>query len=629
MERSMEASKKAARDWSKSHADSARTFLEAASTFSGAGLNDIQAIEGSRSALALARATMGTASEAANVMTDSYENFGDKSRDVAAEMTRLADIMAMNQNLYKFKNLNQLTEGLKNAAPAAIQGRASFEELNVIIGALNNTSLAGAPAGTAYAATMRQMIKASRDLGFTIAKNANGGTDMIGTLENMRDRFGDFSLMSDDMKLAFQEAFGDEGLRLIMLLGGKLDNLKESMAAMDNAAGTAAAGMARMEKTSSNRWKITLNNIENVKEMLGEKLAPVIDQTIPKVIMLVDMLGGFIEANPGMAQAAVVVAAIGTGLMMIVAPLLSVVSGLFILTGYSGMGLVKIVQGFVWFKNVLGSGVIVARLVSIGGGIKTVLLFGWDLIRMASSLGLMLAKAAQMGIMFLYRSLITAIPAVWSFTIALLANPITWIILGIVALGGAIYACIVYWDDIRYAAVTAWVWIVDAWGNGVAFIQTSVNGALGWVSGMATTFFTSGAALWDAFTGGIRSTLSGPAEVVRAGLQSVRNLLPFSDAKEGPLSRLTRSGQALMATLAEGVHIEAPNLHAAVTDNLDFGGFVQRLSERQQGQNGRADGQPGTLIQISKLIIKVEKIDSVEEFKGVMKQIAMECGGDA
>jgi hypothetical protein len=248
---------------------------------------------------------------------------------------------------------------------------------------------------------------------------------------------------------------------------------------------------------------------------------------------------------------------------------------------------------------------------------------------MAGSLGLMLAKAAQTGLLFLWRALLIATPAVWSFTVALLANPLTWIILAIVALGGALYACVVYWDDIRYAAVTAWVWIVDAWGNGIAFIQTSINGALTWVGGMATTFFNSGAALWGAFTGGIRSALSGPVDAVQAGLQSVRNLLPFSDAKEGPLSQLTRSGQALMETLAEGARIEAPRLHATVTDSLDFGGFIQRLSDRQRPEGDPEGRRSGGLIRIDHLEIKVQKMDSVEDFTGVLKQVAMEVGGNA
>lgn len=41
--------------------------------------------------------------------------------------------------------------------------------------------------------------------------------------------------------------------------------------------------------------------------------------------------------------------------------------------------------------------------------------------------------------------------AVWTFTAALLANPVTWIVLGIVALIGAIVLLVVYWDKVKAA----------------------------------------------------------------------------------------------------------------------------------------------------------------------------------
>ena len=44
-----------------------------------------------------------------------------------------------------------------------------------------------------------------------------------------------------------------------------------------------------------------------------------------------------------------------------------------------------------------------------------------------------------------------------------------------------------------------------------------------------------------------------PVEAVKGIFQKVRNLLPFSDAKEGPLSELTLSGQRTMSTLAQGI----------------------------------------------------------------------------
>jgi hypothetical protein len=67
-------------------------------------------------------------------------------------------------------------------------------------------------------------------------------------------------------------------------------------------------------------------------------------------------------------------------------------------------------------------------------------------------------------------SILTSLPAIWAFSAALFANPITWIVLGIVALIAAIVALVVYWDEVtdavtRFSTVVfgrigdAWAWL--------------------------------------------------------------------------------------------------------------------------------------------------------------------------
>jgi TP901 family phage tail tape measure protein len=73
-----------------------------------------------------------------------------------------------------------------------------------------------------------------------------------------------------------------------------------------------------------------------------------------------------------------------------------------------------------------------------------------------------------------------------------------------------------------------------------------------------------GAKLMGTLAAGIKSTLNLPMDLVKTGLSKIRNLLPFSDAKEGPLSALTSSGQAIMNTLATGVKQSVPSLVDAV-----------------------------------------------------------------
>ena len=91
-------------------------------------------------------------------------------------------------------------------------------------------------------------------------------------------------------------------------------------------------------------------------------------------------------------------------------------------------------------------------------------------------------------------ALLVAAAAQWVMNSALLASPITWIILGIAAIVAAIVLLIVKWDEVWPVLVGAWDAVVGAW-----------NAAWGWIKG-----FFSG--LWESistFVTGIPGAISG------------------------------------------------------------------------------------------------------------------------
>ncbi|MEV5131016.1 phage tail tape measure protein [Streptomyces sp. NPDC053705] len=70
----------------------------------------------------------------------------------------------------------------------------------------------------------------------------------------------------------------------------------------------------------------------------------------------------------------------------------------------------------------------------------------------------------------------------WAVNAALLANPITWIILGIIALIAVIILVIVYWDEIVAATKRTWDQIVAVLGWAWGWITAKASEAWGWVS---------------------------------------------------------------------------------------------------------------------------------------------------
>ena len=678
MQKSMQMTQKSAIEWSKKHRDSAAQYIQTTYQMASAGLNDVQAIAATETAMRTARATMGDSAEAAGLIAVAYNNMGDKSKDAQKEIGKLGDIITKTQQAFQIKNLNQLSEGLKYAIPTALQFGQSFEEINVAVGALNNAGLTGGQAGTAYAAAMGQMNKASSELGFEIARSASGGIDFIATLENINNTYGSFKDMAPEVQEAFKAAFGDEGLRTISLLAGKTADMRKQMDAVHGSLGAAAEAQGIMESSQSSKMQIAANKLNAVKINFAEKLVEsgtVANTIIPKFADLVawvgDMAIAFAEANPNLTAMIMFVFMLTAGILAIGAPLLMAVSGIVAFGGTcvstyatigDGIGRVRdtiraadIGGQAKSISDAVGSGIGKARRTLVEGALAAKN-FGLQMAAAGKAAAISAAggiKKAVIGMANMARqaviTAVTALPGLiastWAWTAALLANPVTWIVIALVA---AIALCIYYWDDLKAAAISAWDWIVAAATDGVNAYLGIWQSLIDWVVNMGATFFNSGAALWDAFTQGIASKLSGPAEMVKAGLQYVRNMLPFSDAKEGPLSQLTKSGRAIMTTIASGVPQGYGLLQAAVATGfsgielqpeLPFTWPMADPMDPVDKNNGRREPKESILDRFSKKMdrrlaiygdvnMKVNKMDDADSLVQTLRMIADQEGDD-
>lgn len=94
-----------------------------------------------------------------------------------------------------------------------------------------------------------------------------------------------------------------------------------------------------------------------------------------------------------------------------------------------------------------------------------------------------------------------------------------------------------------------------AWADVMAYLE-SIN------------LFECGAKLLGTLVDGIKSAAGALLDTVSGVLSDVRDFLPFSDAKTGPLSTLTLSGSRLMTTLGEGVSQGAGSLLQNVSTAL-------------------------------------------------------------
>ena len=92
--------------------------------------------------------------------------------------------------------------------------------------------------------------------------------------------------------------------------------------------------------------------------------------------------------------------------------------------------------------------------------------------------------------------------ATWAMNTALLANPITWIVLAIVALIAALVLLVMNWD-------TVVAWISEVWAGFIGWFTGVMDGFIAWWNGMWEGFASWVTQVWEGFIGFITGVWSG------------------------------------------------------------------------------------------------------------------------
>ena len=482
---------------------------------------------------------------------------------------------------------SQMAQAISNLGGSATTANVPLEEQLSILGMLQAT-MSGGEAGTKYKAFLRSAAKAGDELGLSFTDANNNLLSMPEILAQLPGKFGETMDAAEKMKL--QKAFGsDEAVALIDLLYNKTGDLQGNITMLYGEMGkgiAVATDMATaMNSAEGEKYKVIKQRIQGVKESIGNELLPTINTVLDKVANVVENIGDWVNKNKDLVR---VLATI----VMTLGFVIGSVGAFATIIGGAGFGITKTIGGVRSFVKVIRG---------IPGAFETLqikALYAADGIKVFGrhvATGVGAAKEFVIGIMGMAKhAIITGVQAlpgliasVWSFTAALFANPVTWIVIGIIALIAVIILLAQNWD-----AVTAWisgVWngfvegfkatcaqvgeffgglwkgITDAFVNGIQGIKDFFLGIPAW-------FKESGAKIMTTFAEGIKGAVSAPVNAVKSGLSKIREMLPFSDAHEGPLSQLTLSGSKVFSTITAGMEL-TKNMPAEMTSKA-FKGVV-------------------------------------------------------
>ncbi|MHB1462011.1 MAG: phage tail tape measure protein [Armatimonadota bacterium] len=175
-------------------------------------------------------------------------------------------------------------------------------------------------------------------------------------------------------------------------------------------------------------------------------------------------------------------------------------------------------------------------------------------------------RSVWTGILTAFSAGWNAVATIGAGAFSMVAPPFTWICDAATSAWAQVTAtAATAWRALQAMASAATGWLrapfislasfaSSAWSSVCSASSIAFSRVLSGLRGLVAGAFESGRALMNTIASGIRSAVSAPYDTLRLALLRLRKLLPFSDAKEGPLSTLTRSGTALLETFSSGIN---------------------------------------------------------------------------
>jgi phage-related protein len=186
--------------------------------------------------------------------------------------------------------------------------------------------------------------------------------------------------------------------------------------------------------------------------------------------------------------------------------------------------------------------------------------------------------------------------------------------------------------------------VSGAFGQVASAVQNGINNAVSFVSGLpgqilgalgnlGSLLYNSGASLLEGLKNGIMGAVGSVKDAIGGALGSIRNLFPFSPAKEGPFSGTgytTYSGKALAGDFAKGILSKQGDIKDATSglmglasSGLSTGLNLNASADLSSSGVARSSGIINNNSQSSNVVIENITIDAknVKDFNDVVEMI--------
>ena len=609
------------------------------------------------------KATKSTVGEMTSLFATGYgiyKGFYDDLTDLEFGEMFSAGI---SKSVQQFKTTgSEMAAAIESLGASATNAKVPLEEQLSVLGMLQAT-MSGSEAGTKYAAFIQSAAKGGEELGLAFVDANNQIKSLPEILDLLRGKYGDTIDAIEKQEIA--TAFGtDEAVDLIDLLYSKTGELQDNVLSLYDAMGqgTAVASemASAMNETEPEKFERLQQQLHNVAEAAGSTLLPVVNDLMEGAAGVIQKGAEWVENHQNLVRIILLAALTLGGFLAVAGTCIAVVGGVgIVFTKTAGLvkGFIGVIRGLPdLFETIALYGMEAGDAIRNGfnrirtagstavTAVKNVTLRIAGMAKTAVVSGVTALKNMALGLVSMARqavvTAVTAMPgliaSVWSFTAALLANPITWVVVGIIALIAALILLWQNWDSVTAFLQNAWNTACSKITAGLEWLKQGFQSIMDWIGEKIAWFGEAGRRLVTTFVDGIKSVAMAPINAVKGIFGKISNLFPHSDAKEGPLSTLTLSGKKTMTTFAEGVTLAEDAPANAITRSLEgakvslqqeapkpvrLGGSTGE--EADAGDGSGSAGRDGKVFIVKKLVLQVDvkKIKQLQDLLEIVGEL--------
>jgi TP901 family phage tail tape measure protein len=465
-------------EFSVAYGENARDFVASAYSIDGAmkGLTGSQLAMVTNASNVLAKAAKSDADTMGQYVGTMYSLFKGQADAMGKSewVETLAGQTATAVKLFRTSGA-QIGEAFKAAGGLASTAGVSLAEQMAVLGTLGS-SMEGGEAGGLYKAFFENVSGASEKLGMSFVDQQGKLLPMMDILDKLKGKFGDLSIEANGKKL--RDAFGGEAARLITSLMGDTGRLKNGMEQLGNVRGLENA--ERMAKDMVDPWQQFAAAVQALRIAFGQSLMPILEPLMARLTGVATTLTRWSQLFPNITRV----------ISIAVLVVFGIIAALSLLTLTVGM------SKMVWL------GLVTVWKVLTMVGLRSIAMFLYHTVMAVAFVAGLVLMVAWMGLvkgaMLLWQG------AIWLVNTALLANPVTWVVIGIVALVAAVAAAIIYWDEWTSALLNSEAF---QWVSGQLTALSDWFGSMGGWAGMAS-------AAWDGIVNIFKQAINGLIEML-------------------------------------------------------------------------------------------------------------------